>query len=140
MSDVLKVLKIARALGECNLTTFKTSRVTINPEMHDQVHTIFYLLYIQQNYSVADVFDCELFMLVFFSFFSFSRPCLPNIQPGLCSFQRVFVVLKRQMKLNLSFQRGGGGASKCNFGISGEGRVQRVTQETLGHGKDYRYW
>ena len=22
---------------------------------------------------------------------SFSRPCLPNIQPGLCSFQRVFV-------------------------------------------------
>ena len=28
-SDVLKVLKIARALGECNLRNFKTSRVTI---------------------------------------------------------------------------------------------------------------
>ena len=52
-SDVLKVLKIARAVGECNLRTFKTSRVTINPEMHEQVHTIFYLLYIQQNYSFA---------------------------------------------------------------------------------------
>ena len=35
-SDVLKVLKFARAVGECNL------------------RTIFYLLYIQQNYSVAD--------------------------------------------------------------------------------------
>ena len=52
-SDVLKVLKIARAVGECNLRTFKTSRVTINPEMHEQVHTIFYLSYIQQNYSFA---------------------------------------------------------------------------------------
>ena len=40
-SDVLKVLKIARAVGECNLGTFKTSRVTINHEMHEQVHTIF---------------------------------------------------------------------------------------------------
>ena len=37
-SDVLKVLKIARA-------------VTINHEMHEQVHTIFYLLYSQPNYS-----------------------------------------------------------------------------------------
>ena len=50
-SDVLKVFKIARAVGECNLRTFKTSRVTINHEMHEQVHTIFYLLYTQQNYS-----------------------------------------------------------------------------------------
>ena len=48
-SDVLKVLKIARAVGECNLRTFKTSRVTINHEMHEQVHTIFNLLYSQQN-------------------------------------------------------------------------------------------
>ena len=46
-SDVLKVLKIARAVGECNLRTFKTSRVTINHEMHEQVHMIFYLLYSQ---------------------------------------------------------------------------------------------
>ena len=68
-SHVLKLLKIARAVVECNLRTFKTSRVTINPEIHEQVHTIFYLLYIQQNYSVADVFDCELVMLVFFSIF-----------------------------------------------------------------------
>ena len=52
-SDVLKVLKIARAVGECNLRTFKTSRVTINHEMHEQVHTIFYLLYSRQNYSIA---------------------------------------------------------------------------------------
>ena len=52
-SDVLKVLKIARAVGEYNLRTFKTSWVTINHEMHEQVHTIFYLLYSQQNYSNA---------------------------------------------------------------------------------------
>ena len=36
-----------------NLRTFKTSRVTINHEMHEQVDTIFYLLYSQQNYSNA---------------------------------------------------------------------------------------
>ena len=41
----MKVLKIARAVGECNLRTFKTSRVTINHEMHVQVHTLFYLFY-----------------------------------------------------------------------------------------------
>ena len=51
-SDVFKVLKIARAVGEDNLRTFKTSIVTINHEMHEQVHTIFYLLYCQQNYFV----------------------------------------------------------------------------------------
>ena len=43
--------------------------MTINPEINEQVHTIVYLLYIQQNYSVADVFEFELFVLVFFSFF-----------------------------------------------------------------------
>ena len=52
-SDVLKVLKIARAVGECNLRTFKTLRVTINHEMYEQVHTIYYLLYSQQNDSNA---------------------------------------------------------------------------------------
>ena len=55
-SDVLKVLKIARAVGECNLRTFKTSLVPINHEMHEQVHTIFYLLYSQQNYSRATLY------------------------------------------------------------------------------------
>ena len=66
-SDVLKVLKIARAVGECNLGTSKTSRVTINHEMHEQVHTIFYLLYSQQNCSNALHF-IELFVLVFLQF------------------------------------------------------------------------
>ena len=44
---VQKVLKIARAVGECNLRTFKTSQVTINSEMHKQVHTfsIYFLIY-----------------------------------------------------------------------------------------------
>ena len=84
-SDVLKVLKIARAVGECNLRTFKTSRVTINHEIHEQVHTIFYSLYSQQNYSNALLCSGP------YSSSSFSRPCLPDIQPGLCSFQRVFV-------------------------------------------------
>ena len=60
-SDVLKVLKIARAVGEFNLRTFKTSRVTINHEMHEQVNTIFYLLYSQQNYS--NVLLCTSYVL-----------------------------------------------------------------------------
>ena len=42
----LKVLKTLR--------TFKTSLVTIDPEMQEHVHTIFYLLYIQQNYYFDD--------------------------------------------------------------------------------------
>ena len=66
-SDVLKVLKIARAVGECNLGTFKTSRVTINHEMHEQVHKIFYLLYSQQNCSNMLHF-IELFVLVYLQF------------------------------------------------------------------------
>ena len=33
--------------------TFKTSRVTTNHQMHEQVHTISYLLHTQQNYSIA---------------------------------------------------------------------------------------
>ena len=40
-SDVLKVItEIARAVGECNLRTFKTSPVTINHQIHEQVQTI----------------------------------------------------------------------------------------------------
>ena len=48
-SNVLKVLKIARAVGECNLKIFKASRVTLNQEMHVQVETIFYLLCTQNE-------------------------------------------------------------------------------------------
>ena len=44
-SDVLKVLKITLAMGECNLRTLKKSPVTISD------HMIFYLLYSQENYS-----------------------------------------------------------------------------------------
>ena len=47
-SDVLKVLKIAGAIGECNLRIFKTSQVTINHAMHKQENMIF-LLYNEQN-------------------------------------------------------------------------------------------
>ena len=36
--DVWKVLKIAFAYGSCSLRIFKTSGVTINYEMHEQVH------------------------------------------------------------------------------------------------------
>ena len=49
-SDVLKVLQIARDEGQCD---FKTSRVTINHGMHDQVHTIFHSLYTQVLVSIA---------------------------------------------------------------------------------------
>ena len=40
----------ARALKDCNLRTFKTSRLSINHELYQQVHTIFHLLYSQQNF------------------------------------------------------------------------------------------
>jgi len=36
----LKVVKIAQAAGECNMRTFKTSQVTINHEMYEQVHSV----------------------------------------------------------------------------------------------------
>ena len=41
-SDVLKVLEISQAVGECDFRTFKTSRVTIciNHEVHQQGHMI----------------------------------------------------------------------------------------------------
>ena len=44
-SDVLKFLKIARAVGECNLRTFKTSRVLINPEMHSRSYDFLLIIY-----------------------------------------------------------------------------------------------
>ena len=78
-SDVLKVLKIARAVGECNLGTFKTSRVTINHEMHEQVHTIFYLLYSQQNCSnaahILSSCSCSYSSSFGFSFLSVAHVC-----------------------------------------------------------------
>ena len=74
-SDVLKVFKIARAVGECNLRTFKTSRLTINHEMHEQVQTIFYLLYSQQNYSNALLCSCSYSSSFGFSFLSVAHVC-----------------------------------------------------------------
>ena len=74
-SDVLKVLKIARAIGKCNLRIFKTSRVTINHEMHEQVHTVFYLLYSQQNYSNALLCSCSYSSSFGFSFLSVAHVC-----------------------------------------------------------------
>ena len=74
-NDVLKVLKIARAVGECNLRTLKTSRVTINHEMHEQVHTIFYLLYSQQNNSNTLLCSCSYSSSFGFSFLSVAHVC-----------------------------------------------------------------
>ena len=77
-SDVLKVLKIARAVGECNLRTFKTSRVTINHEMHEQVHTIFYLLYsrffnnLVFKFGASPVFPWQLLRIALYNLFMHS--------------------------------------------------------------------
>ena len=52
----------------------------------------FFIYYIF-NKITPSLFFFELFVFVFFNFwvyFSFSGLCLPNIQPGLCSIQRVF--------------------------------------------------
>ena len=53
-SDVLKVLKIARAVGECKLRTFKTSRVTIDREMHARAgsYDLLFIIF-STNYSNA---------------------------------------------------------------------------------------
>ena len=48
-SDVLKVLKIARAAGECNLRTWKTSRVTIYHEMHERSYDFLFIIF-SKNY------------------------------------------------------------------------------------------
>ena len=88
--DVLKVLKIARAVGEYNLRTFKTPRVTINHEMHEQVYTTLYLLYSQQNYSNALLCSFSYSSSFGFSFLSVAHVC-QTFNQGLCSFQRVFV-------------------------------------------------
>ena len=69
-SDVFKVLKIARAVGECNLRTFKTSR-----------------LYSQQNYSNALLCSCSYSSSFGFSFLSVAHVCQTFNQV----FQRVFV-------------------------------------------------
>ena len=75
----------------------KTSRATINQEMHEQVHAIFCLLYSQQSYSGKKYLQhfIELFVFVLFRFlvdFPFWRPILPNFQPGLCCFQNILVL------------------------------------------------
>ena len=74
-SDVLKVLKVPRAVGECNLKTFKTSLMPINHEMHEQVHTIFYLLYSQQKYSNVLLCSCSYSSSFGFSFLSVTHVC-----------------------------------------------------------------
>ena len=67
---------------------FKTSRATINQEMHERVHAIFCLLYSQQSYFGI------IFVFVLFNFlvdFPFCCPILPSFQKGLCCFQSILV-------------------------------------------------
>ena len=52
-SDVLKVLKIARAVGECNLKNFQNITSGHKSRNARAVHVIFCLLYSQQNHSVS---------------------------------------------------------------------------------------
>ena len=100
-SDVLKVLKIARAVGECNLRTFKTSRVTINHEMHEQVHTIIYLLYYQQNYSNALLCSCSYFSSFGFSFLLVAHVCQTFNQ--VCVAFNVFLFFSFSLSCSMKF-------------------------------------
>ena len=52
-SDVLKVFKIARAVGECNLKNFQNITSDHKSRNARAVHAIFCLLYSQQNHSVT---------------------------------------------------------------------------------------
>ena len=51
--DVLKVLKLHSPTARAILRTFKTSLVLINPEMHEQVHTLSYTKYSYQRGDVT---------------------------------------------------------------------------------------
>ena len=85
---ISRFMNTARAI----LRTSKTSKLTINFEVHEQLHMVFYLSYIQQNYPVAFILRvARVRILQFWVYFSFSGLCLQNLQPGLCSFQRIFV-------------------------------------------------
>ena len=52
MSDVLKVFKIARAIGEYNLKNFQNITSVHKSQNARAVHAIFCLLYSQQNHSI----------------------------------------------------------------------------------------
>ena len=86
-SDVLKVLKIARAVGECNLGTFKTSRVFIYYVLNKIAQTRYILSICSCSYSSSFRFSflsvdhvCQTFNQVcvafnVFLFFAFSLSC-----------------------------------------------------------------
>ena len=44
-SDLFKGLKIAQAAGEFNLTTLKTSRVTIYHEMYERSYDFLFIIF-----------------------------------------------------------------------------------------------
>ena len=75
---VLKVLKIARAGGEWILRTFKTSRVTINHEMHEQVYTIFIIFHSRQNNCITCIVSLAIFQLHSITCMLFMRSSLTN--------------------------------------------------------------
>ena len=105
-SDVLKVLKIARAVGECNLRTFKTSRVTINHEMHEQVHTIFYLLNSRQNYSnILSSCSCSYSSIFGFTFRRVAHVCQTFNQ--VCVAFNVFLFFAFSLSCSTMFWFGG---------------------------------
>ena len=53
-SDVQKSIQMCTSRGRVqNFKTFQTSQMTINHELHEQVHTMFYLSYTKQTYSIA---------------------------------------------------------------------------------------
>ena len=68
-SGVLKGFKIARAISKCNLRTLKTSRVTINHVMHEQVHTIFFYYYIFNKITPLRSFACHAYHIKRFNGF-----------------------------------------------------------------------
>ena len=89
MSNVFKVLKIARVQFE-NFQNITSDHKSRNEQACS--YDFLFIIYSTKLFRLR-IFFSKLFVLVFFSFwvyFSFSRLCLPNIQPGLCSFEHVF--------------------------------------------------
>ena len=113
-SDVLKVLKLARAGGDCNLRTFKTSRVTINHEMHEQLDTIFYLLYSKQNYSNALL--CTRYVLhKTFQWFPICSHVLFETIRNIMLWRNInfWRIWKNSRKLNFQLFKGGKSSQIC---------------------------
>ena len=89
ITDVLKFSNCT-SRRRARFENFKTSRATINQEMHEQVYAIFFIIFstIVFWHKILATFYRALRTCKIFNFlvdFQFCRPIRPSFRPGLCS-------------------------------------------------------